>query len=64
MTRHNLRWVMAAVAIALLAGCSGSISEPWVSGTQAEAVESERTRDADEQKVLRSRLMRYADAYQ
>lgn len=62
---HNLvRGAAIAVAMMILAGCSGSISEPWVSGSQAEALESERTRSADNQKVLRARLENYAGAYQ
>jgi len=64
MQRNDLRWAAAALAVTLLAGCSGSISEPWVSGTQAEALESERMRSDDQKQVLRARLERYADAYQ
>lgn len=64
MESKQLRWAAAALAVTLLAGCSESISEPWVSGTQAEALESERNRSSDEQRALRGRLENYADAYQ
>jgi hypothetical protein len=60
----NLRWALAGLAVAGVAGCSGEISEPWVSGTQAEQLEAERSRSATAQKALRGRLERYADAYQ
>lgn len=56
MRKLNL-W-MAAVLIALvLAGCE-RISEPWVSGSQAEALEDERVRTDDQKRDLRARLER------
>jgi len=64
MTHNLVRGAVTAIAMILLAGCSGSISEPWVSGTQAEALESERTRSAEQKKALRARLENYAGAYQ
>jgi hypothetical protein len=64
MTHHLVRGAAIGIAMFLLAGCSGSISEPWVSGTQAEALESERTRTAEQKQVLRARLENYAGAYQ
>lgn len=64
MIRYNPRCVVVAFAIALIAGCSGSISEPWVSGAQADDLELERTRSAEEKQMLGRRLARYADAYQ
>ena len=63
--KHNCaRGAALGIAIMLLAGCSGSISEPWVSGTQAEALKDERTRTAEQKQVLRARLENYAGAYQ
>lgn len=56
--------LVALAAALLLAGCSGDISEPWVSGDQATALQAERTRTDEQQKELRARLERYGDAYQ
>ncbi len=64
MTHNVVRGAVIGIAILMLAGCSGSISEPWVSGSQAEALESERTRSAEQKKALRARLQNYAGAYQ
>ena len=64
MNHHRLTVTTLALAAALLAGCSGSISEPWVSGTQAEALEAERTRTEAQHQALRARLERYGGAYQ
>ena len=64
MTHNLVRGATIGIALMILAGCSGSISEPWVSGSQAEALESERTRSAEQQQVLRARLENYAGAYQ
>lgn len=60
------RWSTAALAVLaalLFAGCE-PISEPWVSGRQAEALENERTRTDEQKQALRERLQRYGDAYQ
>ncbi|MDZ7787793.1 MAG: hypothetical protein U5K73_06605 [Halofilum sp. (in: g-proteobacteria)] len=64
MTHNLVRGAAIGIAMMMLAGCSGSISEPWVSGSQAEALESERTRSAEQKQVLRARLENYAGAYQ
>lgn len=64
MTHHLLRGAVIGFAMIILAGCSGSISEPWVSGSWAETLESERTRTAEQQQELRARLEKYAGAYQ
>lgn len=64
MTHNLVRGAAIGIAMMMLAGCSGSISEPWVPGSQAEALESERTRSAEQKQVLRARLENYAGAYQ
>lgn len=64
MTHNVVRGAVIGIAILMVAGCSGSISEPWVPGSQAEALESERTRSAEQKKALRARLQNYAGAYQ
>ncbi len=64
MMRKRIHWALIAAAAVALAGCSESISEPWVSGEQAEALKGERTRTADQKQVLRTRLENYAGAYQ
>ncbi|WP_070989862.1 hypothetical protein [Halofilum ochraceum] len=64
MTHNLARAAGIGIAILMLAGCSGSISEPWVSGSQAEKLESERTRSAEQKQALRDRLENYAGAYQ
>ncbi|MFP4252769.1 MAG: hypothetical protein ACLFRM_09050 [Guyparkeria sp.] len=63
MSQRNLRWATIAAALGLLVGCSGSISEPWVSGAQAERLEDERTRSTEQQRALRDRLANYGGAY-
>lgn len=50
-------------ATAILGGCNGQISEPWVSGQQAQALENERARSADQKQELVHRLQRYATPY-
>lgn len=52
-----------ALAALLLAGCE-HVSEPWVSGSQAEALAAERTRSEAQEQALRGRLRRYGGAYQ
>lgn len=64
MMRKCTQWVLMVAGMVALTGCSESISAPWVSGEQAEALASERTRTAQQQQVLRTRLENYADAYQ
>lgn len=54
----------AAVLLALSGTACEPISEPWVSGAQAEALADERVRGADEKAVLRQRLERAGGAYQ
>lgn len=61
--KRALAALALAAATAILGGCSGQISEPWVSGGQAEALEAERTRSADQKRELTHRLQRYATAY-
>jgi hypothetical protein len=55
--------LMLCAAAAILSGCSGDISEPWVSGQQAQALEDERTRSTDVSRELAHRLERYASPY-
>ncbi len=62
MNRTIAALVLGA-ATAVLAGCNGQISEPWVSGQQAEALEAERTMSADQKRELTHRLQRYASAH-
>lgn len=61
--KRNIGLLMLCAATVILGGCNGSISEPWVSGQQAEALEDERTRSAEHKRELERRLQRYASAY-
>lgn len=54
---------IGAMAVSLVVGCE-PVSEPWVSGKQAERLESERTRTDDQRDALRARLRNYGGAYQ
>lgn len=61
MNRTIAALVLGATAV--LGGCNGQISEPWVSGQQAQALEAERTMSADHKRELAHRLQRYASAH-
>lgn len=54
--------LIGAIAIGALAGCE-PVSEPWVSGEQAEALEAELTRTSEQSEALRARLQNYGGAY-
>ena len=58
------RWLPVGLVVLALTGCSEPISDPWVSGQQAEALEAERSRGAEQKQALRGRLERYGGAYQ
>ena len=55
--------ILAALITLPLAACE-PVSDPWVSGRQAEMLEGERTRSPEQAQELRGRLERYGDAYQ
>lgn len=61
--KRTIAALALGAATAILGGCNGQISEPWVSGQQAEALEGERTSSADQKRELAHRLQRYASAY-
>lgn len=61
--RPRFRWLLATLLPAVLVACE-PISEPWVSGDQAEALADERARDEAQKDELRDRLERYGGAYE
>lgn len=62
--KRTIAALVLCAATAILSGCYGQISEPWVSGQQAETLEAERARTTDQRRELAHRLQRYASAYQ
>lgn len=61
--RRAIYGFVAAAVVVLVAGCE-PVSEPWVSGEQAERLEAERSRTDEQKAVLRERLRNYGGAYQ
>lgn len=61
--RRAISGFIGAVVLGALVGCE-PISEPWVSGAEAERLEDERTRTEEQQQALRQRLNNYGGAYQ
>lgn len=61
--RRAIYSFVAAAVVLLVAGCE-PISEPWVSGEQAELLDQERTRSDEQKNALRERLRKYGGAYQ
>ena len=58
------RWTAITLLVLGVTACGEPISEPWLSGGQAETLEAERTRSDAQEQELRARLRRYGDAYQ
>lgn len=56
--------IAVLLAIAGLAGCGQTISDPWVSGEWGERLQDDRTRTDAQQQELQGRLEAYAEPYE